>query len=248
MMPIQKLLRTYKGLLIAIAMIGICIAAVILGIIPAIGKINAIRTEMVTLAVLTEQLQTKNEIINATDESVYRTQLQELVAAVPSDKSLTTLFSTIDAVAASSGVTLSDLSLVKPGSLATESAAKQSNEEKQIGSNLLPFSVTVNGDYPQIHEFLAQIVNVRRFFRVRNFIISFVDLSGISVRMEMDAFFAPTSLNPALFDKPFEALTQEEEDIIRKISALPIAGQIPLPASSVILPSVNSTRSDPFTP
>jgi Tfp pilus assembly protein PilO len=248
MTPLQKIVRTYQGLITAIVMVLFSIVGIIFGIVPAVGKVNDIRNEMITLATTTQQLQTKIDILNSTDESVYRAQLQELIAAVPSDKSLTTLFSTIDAVGVSSGVTLTDLSLVKPGSIATESAVKQSNEEKQIGSNLLPFSVTVNGSYTQIYNFLGQIINVRRFFRVRNFTISFVDMTNISVRMDMDAFYAPISLNPALFDKPLDSITKDEEDTIAKISAYPIVGQISLPAVSTVQPSVSSGRSDPFNP
>jgi Tfp pilus assembly protein PilO len=249
MKQIKKLLKTYKGLVISIVMILVSVGGVFVGVIPAIGKIIQIRSDIMILSSSTDHMQSKLNILNATDETTYTSQLQDLVAAVPSDKSLTTLFSTVDGIAVSSGVTITDVSLVKPGSIATESAKKQSNEEKQIGSNLLPFTVTVNGNYSQIHSFLSQAVNVRRFFRVRNFEISLADMSDISVRMGMDAFYSPITLDPQNFDKPLEPLSSEEEQIIVQIRAMPLVGQTTLPAPSV--PSAESPsggRADPFSP
>jgi len=248
MMQIPKFLRPYQGLIISILMIIVAILGIVFGIIPAIGKIIQMRSNIISLSEANEQMKTKLNILESTDENVYRSELQDLVAAVPSDKSLTTLFSTVDAISASSGVTISDLSLIKPGSIATESAVKQSTEEKQIGSSILPFTVTVYGTYAQIHDFLSQVVGVRRFFRVRNFDISFSDVSNISVRMGMDAFYSPISLNPATFNKPLEPLTQEEEQIIAKIQALPIVGQISLPAPSTAGTAPEGSRLDIFTP
>jgi Tfp pilus assembly protein PilO len=228
-------------------MIAVCILGVVFGIIPGIEKIVQMRNDIVALSNTVEQLKTTLSILNSNDESVYRAQLQELVAAVPSDKSLTTLFSTVDGLSAASGVTIADLSLTKPGSIATESAIKQSNEEKQIGSNILPFTVTVNGGYEQIYSFLSQVVNVRRFFRVRNFDISFVDTSNISVRMGMDAFYSPIVLNPTLLAKPLEPFTGEELSFITKIQAMPIVGQISLPPPTVGGTPTGISRTDPFS-
>jgi len=246
MMEINKLLKTYRGLIISLSMIIISAVGMVFGIIPAVGKIIQMRNEMVALSTTIGQLQEKINILNNSDEETYRTQLRELVAAVPSDKSLTTLFSTVDALAAASGTTISDLTLAKPGLIATESAARQSNEEKQIGSDLLPFTVTVHGSYAQIHDFLSRVVNVRRFFRVRNFDISLADMTNISVRMGMDAFYSPISLSPSMLDKPLEPLTAEEEQIIARIEAMPIVGQLTLPP-----PSTGATsgpgRVDPFS-
>jgi Tfp pilus assembly protein PilO len=246
MIQVNKLFKMYRGLILSVGMIIISAVGIVFGIIPAAGKIIQMRNELITLSTTTEQLQTKINILNTSDEGTYRTQLQELVSAVPSDKSLTTLFSTVDALAAASGTTISDLTLAKPGSIATESAARQSNEEKQIGSNLLPFSIVVHGTYQQIHGFLSQVVNVRRFFRVRNFDISFADLTNISVRLGMDAFYSPISLSPSIFDKPLEPLTAEEEQIIAKIEAMPIVGQMTLPAPSTGTSS-GPARVDPFS-
>lgn len=247
MMQLTKFIRTYRELCISIGMIAISILGVVFGIIPGVGKIIGMRNDIVALSNTVEQLKTRISIVNSNDESVYQAQLQELVAAVPSDKSLTTLFSTIDGLSALSGVTIADLSLTKPGSIATESAVTQSNEEKQIGSNILPFSVTVNGGYQQIYSFLSQVVNVRRFFRVRNFDISFVDTSNISVHMGMDAFYSPIVIKPAVFDAPLEPITAEEQAFIAKIQAMPIVGAVSLPPPTVGGTSTAPSRTDPFS-
>ncbi len=247
MKEVNKFFQTYRELIIAVSMIAVTIVGIIFGIIPAVDKTIALRDETQSLSTSNNTLQTKLNLLNANDESVYRDQLQELIAAVPTDKSLTTLFSTIDGVSALSGITVSDLTLSNPGSLATGSATKQSNEEKQIGSNLLPFTVTVVGSYDQVHSFLLQVVQVRRFFRVRNFEISFEDMANIIVHIGMDAYYFPLSSSIVSADTPLAPMTQKELDVIATIQKMPVVGQNTLTPSGAA-PTIGSPRADLFSP
>lgn len=228
-------------------MILISILGTVFGIIPIIGKIIQIRSDSVALSESIAQLQTKVTVLDSEDEATYKNQLQQLIAAVPADKSLTTLFTTLDALAAQSGVAVTDVSLSKPGSIASQSAQKLTNEERQIGSSLLPFEVTVVGNYQQIHDFLAQSISVRRFFRVRNFEISFLDPSNISVRMGMDAFYSPLTVTIGATESQLQPLSAKENQIIATVEKMPILS-VATEGQAVISPTSNETRSDPFSP
>ena len=157
-------------------------------------------------------------------EQGFRGLLADLVTAVPADQSLTSLFSTMDGLASEIGITVTELTLAKPGPLATESARRQSKEEKEIGTNLLPFTATIVGNYDQIREFLARAVKVRRFFRVRGFTLSLVDPTNVSVRMNMDAFYAPYLTVIGGVDTKIEALTETDERTIATVANLPLVG------------------------
>jgi len=247
MLTINKFFRIYRELIISVFIIFVSLMATIFGIIPTIGKVIAIRSDSVVLTKTIQILRTKISILESQDQNTYRDQLAQLVAAVPGDKSLPTLFATLDGLGAQSGVTLKDFSLVRSVSIATESAVNLSPEEQKIGSNLLSFSITVSGNYDQIYAFLSQVNNVRRFFRVNNFDISFADTSAISVHMGMDAFYSPFSTSIGAVDSPLVPLSQKEEDLITQVSEMPYLSQAAFtPATSAQSPV--TPKADLFAP
>ena len=231
MPTVTKFLRTYQGLITSIVMILLTAIGTLVGIVPGVKRIIDIRSQSIQLTKTIQTLRTKINILESKDESTYRDEFAQLLAAVPGDKSLPTMFSTLDGLTMQTGVTLTEASLAKPGSIASGSATKRSPEEQKIESNLLPFTVTVNGSYDQIYAFLSQVNTVRRFFRVRNFDISFSDMSTISVHMGMDAFYAPIASTIGPVDSPLDPLSPSEEALITKISQLPYLGQTMMSAS-----------------
>lgn len=243
----QKWLRLYSGIITAICMILIAVAGFMFGVVPAVSKIIDIRDQSVALSQSIDVLRTKLRILDSSDENTFRTELNDLVAAVPSDKSLPSLFSTIDGLSALSGVTVTDLALARPGALATGSGVTViTSEEKQLGSNLLPFSVTITGSYNQIHDFLAQIVSVRRFLRVRNFEISYTDQTTLSVHFGMDAFYVPIRQTIGAVETPLVTLSPKDQQLISEVSSMPLAGASAV-APTTSVPQNELTRPDPFS-
>jgi Tfp pilus assembly protein PilO len=249
MQPLKKYWRLYKELIISICMILVSILGVIFGIIPATQKVIAVRENSVNLTKSIQVLRTKINILESKDESTYRDEFTQLLEAVPGDKSLPTVFTTLDGLCQQSGVTLLEFSLAKLGSIASNSGTgRPSAEEQKIGSNLLPFTVTVSGNYTQIYAFLTLVNNVRRFFRVNNFEISFADITGITIHVGMDAFYAPVSTALGLADAPLVPLSQREEDVITRISQMPYLGYSAATSLPSAQPSESSFRSTLFAP
>ena len=245
-MRIDKFFRTYQEFFVSGALIVIVIVGTIFGIFPMIQKILSIREDSVALSDSVQKLQSKETILENINDQTYQTELAALVSAVPTDKSLPTLFSTIDAVSASTGVIVAELSLDRPGTLASGSADKQTAEEKKIGTSLIPFSISVKGNYLQIHDFIAQVINIRRFFRVRNFNISFRDPDNITVRLGMDAFYAPLESIATTIESPIDPFSADETHIITTIENMRQPGAL---SSTISEPTAQSesTRSDPFS-
>lgn len=249
MTKLRKFIREYHSLIISICLIAVLVSGIVVGIIPTVQKVLSIRSKEMTEARNRDMLRAKMNILNDIDEDTYRMYLNDLVIAIPADKSLPSLFSTIDGLSALTGVSVSNFILQKPGSLASESAKRISKEEKELGSSLLPFSLTVTGTYEQIYAFLKEAIRVRRFFRVRNFEISFVTSENISVRMGMDAFFAPYPTNLGSVSQIIEPLSPTDQSVISQVSQLSRVGQS-ASNEEFLAPSVEDqrVRTDPFAP
>lgn len=224
MKDVRRFLRMYQGFVISASLFILVIAGLLFGIFPAVKKTLALRAEVTVLNKQMQDLRTKASILASIDETVYKNYLADLVTAVPADQSLTSLFSTVDGLAGQTGVTIADVGLSKPGTLATESARRQSQEEKEIGSSLLPFTVTVAGSYDEIRNFLDSAIRVRRFFRVRGFDLSLIDPTNVSVRMNMDAYYAPYLTIIGGLETKIDPLTEKDEQMIKYVASLPLVG------------------------
>lgn len=203
-----------------------------------IEDVNSERTELVGL-------QTKLNQLQALDEETLRQQLRLLTSAVPTDKSLPTLLSTAEAVSANTGVTLSDMSLISPGSLATDSAKRQTSEEKTFGASLLPFSIVLTGTSDQIRNYLSTSINVRRLLRVKQFTIIFSGDGAARSNVSLDALYAGLPTNLGDVRQPILPLAEKDEQLLDKLAsqpnysqellAIPVAGEQPF-------------KADPFSP
>ncbi len=244
-----KLYRAYQSLITSIVTILIVVLGTVVGIFPAFRRIAQIREETDKLQAQVETLRKKALILEAIDEETYRKFLAELLTAVPADQSLTSVFSTVDGLAAQSGVTVTDLSLSKPGQIATESGKKLSTEEKKIGSTILPFAITISGTYDQIRGFFSQVASVRRIFRVRSFDFTLLDPTSISARIAMDAFYAPYITNVAAIDATLDALSEKDEGIIQTVANMPIVGvSTSIDGGQTLLAPTFEQKENPFEP
>lgn len=221
----KKLFHQYKNIVVSAVIFIIIIVGIMVGYFPAIQAIISMRTNAAEISKQLDVLRAKSQLLDSIDENTYKQYLQELALAVPTDKSLTSLFSTIDGLSEKTGVTFSDFTLSKPGSIATESAKKQSNEEKKVGSSFLPFTLTVTGTYEQIRKFVEASISVRRFFRIRSFSIVFTSAEVISVQMGMDAYYAPLPTNLGSSQQAIEPLNAQDEAVINKIASLQVLSQ-----------------------
>src|SRR5438552_1617774 len=96
MKQVRKLLHTYQNIIITAVMVIGVIIGVIWGIIPTVEKILTLRGESTTLVKQDGLLRAKVNTLDSSDEDTFKKYLAELSTAVPPDKSLTSVFSTID--------------------------------------------------------------------------------------------------------------------------------------------------------
>lgn len=242
---IRKLIRQYQGLAISVGIVAVCAVAALYGLVPGGKRVLTLFEARQTLLHEVSELQKKMSLLGSLEESTLRTQLLTLTTAVPVDKSIPSAITTVDAVAAEAGVTLEGLTISNPGSLATESAARQTTEEKKLGSNILSFTFLANGTPQAVYTLLGRLVGVRRSLRVRFLDITFLTPTETNVRAAMDAFYAPlpTTLGDIL--TPVNSLTVQEEAILERLSSYPSYGAESR-VDGVPPPTLPSLSRDPF--
>lgn len=219
---IQKMLHSYKHLISSGLLILGAVAGVVFVVRPAAVKVMSVRDEVRQLAEKNLLLKQKLTVLEAVDEQSYTAMYTELLRAVPADQSLVSLFATVDGLGATTGVTIGNFSLSRSGGLASESAQLEPMTDKTTGSILLSFSMNVEGSYGQIRDFLAQVTQVRRILRVRSFDFVFSDPQRLSMNVLMETFYKPHPTSVGAVDRSIEPLTQNDSEMITRVSAMPI--------------------------
>jgi len=246
---IRRIIRLYQSFIISGVIILFCLIALFVGIIPGSQKIVSMGKAVYEQTKTIQSLEEKINILNTLDEELLQSYVTSAITAVPADKSLGTIFSTIDGLTAQEGVAVEGVSLSSIGSIATESAQKLSTEEQKIGVNIVPFSIVVVGPIEQVRNVVDKAVKIRRLFRIRNFDLSFDNKSGTTrSTIQMDAYYVPFSKSLGKIRDALKPLSDEEIQIMSKISALPLVTreeQVSTESSQV---QTGPRSMDPFSP
>lgn len=223
---IRRFLRTYQGFVISGVVLIFGILAFFFAVIPGIQATRDLYDNLKTVENDISKLQGKLQLLEALNEEDIRDQLMVLVSVVPQGKSVPTIFSTIEGLAQESGVSVIDLSLTSPGTLASMSATvRQSASEKKIGASTLPFTLSASGDYDQIRRFVGKINAVRRIFDVTSFDISISATGVTQVRISLAAFYQPLPTKVGAIQAPVTPLSEKEETILARMLQYPDMSQ-----------------------
>jgi len=246
---IRRIIRLYQSFIISGVIILFCLIAVFIGIIPGSQKIFGMVKGVYEQTKTVQLLKEKINILNALDTELLQSYATAAISAVPADKSLGTIFSTIDGLTSQEGVAVGGISLSSIGSVATEAAQKLSKEEQQIGVNIVPFSIIVVGPIEQVRNVVEKAVKIRRLFRIRNFDLSFDNTSGTTKStIQMDAYYVPFPKSLGKISDSLKALSDDEIQIINKISALPlVTREVPVSTGSAQM-QTEPRSMDPFAP
>lgn len=226
-MDIQKLFHLYQGIGVSLAVLLFCVIAVIGGVFPSVNKLKESFVSIQALSMDNSMLEKKLSILESYDEATLKEKLAIALSAVPGDKGMPGLFGTVETVAGTAGVTILSMN-VTGGSVASSSAAsKQSALEKQLGSRVLPFSVTVIGTFPSLQKFITLLPSVRRLMRIRSFSISFPkNDKPLSVTLSMDAFYEPYMTALGGTGSVVTALSDAELAVLDTLSQFPLVAQV----------------------
>lgn len=246
MTTLTQTVRTYKDVLMSVAILVFCFLAVFVALIPAVRKTFGLLSEMRTLRDKAQLLTEKLTTLDALSEETLRNDLSTVLSAVPADRAFASLFETVEGVAGRTGVTLVDMSMSGAATLATPSATKLSAAEKKLGTRTVPFIVTVNGTLSALEQFITLVPNVRRILRIRTFSLTFPKTERpISIMIEMDGFYEPLPTNLGATNATLPRLSEAHETVIARLNDMPLIG-----GSSTALPPpfIGKVKENPFAP
>lgn len=239
----RRFLRIYQGFVVSGVILLFGTVAILFAVVPGIRATRDVYESLRQLERETQALSSKRAFLESLNEEDLRVQVVELLLAVPQEKSVPSIFTTVEALADQTGVTIDDMSLMSPGSLATGSAARQSAAEKKIGTSTLPFVLTASGTYDQIRDFVARVNTIRRLFDVTSFDLSIRGTGTTQVRVSLTAFYQPLPTKVGSVQAPVAVLTKKEEDVWGAVSQYRDMSQSFGPT---LTPIFSEGKRDPF--
>ncbi len=241
---IRRFLRLYEGFVVSGAIILFGIIGVIFAVIPGIRSTVDLFTSVGELQKETDALSGKLAFLQSMDEESLRGQLSLLLSVIPQEKSVPTIFGTVDGLVTKTGVRIKDMTIANPGSIASASASKSPISQRVKDVPFLPFSLSVFGSYDNIQDFFGLINQVRRLFTVESFDLIIAPSGETQARIALGAYYQslPTKLGSA--KAPAGKFSQTEIGILEKLSAYQ---DFTLSSAIELSPVVNTGRRDPFS-
>lgn len=240
---LRRFLRMYQGFVVSGAIILFGTVAFALAVLPGVRATRDLYGNLQDVQKEVQALSGKLTFLKSLNEDDLRARLVTILSAVPQEKSVPTIFSTVDGLANESGVSIVDMSLTSTGSIATGAASRQSAAEKKIGASTLAFTMNATGSYDQIRAFVSEINKVRRIFDVTSFDLSIGSTGVTQVRLSLTAFYQPLPTKVGSIQSPVIALTTKEEEVFTKVSQYPDVSQS---FSEALAPDFSGGRRDPF--
>lgn len=105
----------------------------------------------------------------------------------------------------------------------------------------MQFTISAQGTLEAVKALLAQTINVRRLLRVKHFAINVSDAEQVSIKMDMEAFFAPLPRLGASGE--VSPLSEKEQQQLGNIVSIPLLGQ---DVSTDVPTAPTELKADPF--
>lgn len=246
---VRRFLRFYQSLFVSGAIVMVSVLALFVGTIPAVRNVTKMVSTMRSLNKEIIVMRGKDRVLRELDSDTVEQYARAAVSAVPTDKSLGTIFSVIDELTAQEGVTVTTVSLGSVGSVATESAKGTSLEEQKMGARLVPFSLVIEGPIEKVRNVVDRAVKIRRLFRVINFSLAFDEKTNITrSTLTMNAYYVGIPKMTNQITTPIQPLTDEEIQVLDTIASLPLLTQDISVSSASAQTSGVPVTADPFSP
>lgn len=242
-MKLPKLFRIYQSLLVSLGIIGLCVIGWLVGVFPLVQKSITLFDTITSSSKDIATMQTNLSMLRGLDDQLLHTQLQTVMDAVPADSSVSSVMAIIDSLAGQNGVSITSLSVARPGSLATDSAKTHSGRNGSM-SIPLPLKLSVVGPYDHVVSFLTASIFVRRVLRINSFSVTIQSPDNASATVTMDALYAPLPSSMNTLTQSVSPLTNADTDLVTKIANL----QIPAQSTGMeVAPSSGAGKADPFS-
>jgi len=241
---IRRFIRLHQTLVLYLSLLCVGFLSLFIGLVPAILKSVALVQNVWTLKTENGQLQKKVATLNSLSETDLEKDAEDIFSAIPNDKSISTLLSTIEILSVKHGLYISAMDIEGIGGLASGSAKTALKSEGSI----LTETLSLQGELNHLRDFLDECVRVRRLMRVSDMVITSMPRSSmVTAKLVIEVFYLPLPTTIGKPGNPLESLSQKELTILEKLRTYPIIynrsiGTGESQGAAPVVPAV----SDPF--
>jgi hypothetical protein len=240
---IRRIIRFHKTLVVYSALLTVGLISLFVGLVPAISKSVILVKDLRTMREEIASIQKKASMLQSVDLLELEQTARDVLAGVPSDKSVSTLLSTIEAVATKYNLYISDMSIEGIASLAKDSGKPVTKPE----GNSLTEGISLQGELIQLRNFLIECVRVRRLLRVKDMVITAMPKSNlITAKLTIEVFYLPLPQTIGKISDSLEPFSQKELATIEKIKSYPIMYDSEImPISPQEIPTIGDIPTEP---
>jgi Tfp pilus assembly protein PilO len=185
-------------------------------LIPFIIRTAKLREEINKEQATVALLKQKVSLLSGIEQGTFQQDFENINQAVPHEKNIFSLLSTIDGAAFSSGISMETFSL-KPGGISTDSAETR----KEKSSNEFNFNLTAAGDINQIRNFITNLFKARRLVSLKKVSFRFKEAEKTKASIEGVTYYLPatsTTISDVQSDLPI--FSAHEKKVLEEINGL----------------------------
>jgi len=240
---LSKNIRIYKNFLIFGTVDAVCLMLTFFYIIPSVKKLPDMFKKIQVQTEENGRLKKKSDFLKGLDYDLLADNTQTVLEVLPDEKSIPSFISVIDALTAANNVSLTDFSISRPGSIATESA-QSTITEKEIKKDILISQISLTASVNDIRSFFMHLKRIRKIIQFLSINIFFESQDFVTVEGDIATFYSPL---PTKLDKidSIEPFSNQEESMIKYLTSLESLRQI-----YDILPmqTTSGIKLNPFSP
>lgn len=240
---IRRFIRLNKQFVMYLTIFIVGIIGLFVGLIPSAQKSIQLLRDLRVLGDEINRIQKKVTMLSLLDPATLDQYGQLVLTAVPSEKSVPTLLSTVEAVAIKNNLLITDLNIETLGSLATGSAGQPIKPEGFVLSE----TISLQGELLDLRNFLSDCIKVRRLVRVKNMILStFPKSDQVSAKLSLEVFYLPLPQSIGKASDSLEPFSQKEITTLETLGSYALAFEVVSPMSS--LDSTPISAEEPTAP
>jgi len=216
---IRRFIRMNTSLVVYSVLLLMGVIGLFVGLVPAVQNGITLIRDLQSLQDEMNSIQKKVTMLSSLNQEELERRSEDVLSAVPTDKSVSTLLSSVEAVALKNGLMISDMSIEAIGSLATGSAIQQTKPE----GNTMTETVSLQGTLIQLRNFLSEVVRIRRFMTIENMGLTALPKSNLmSALLSIEVYYQSLPITIGKASDPIELFSQKEIDTLEKVALYPI--------------------------
>lgn len=229
-MNIKEIYYKYKIFLIPTAVGIICIGILILVVMPQTLDYFKERVKIEELFNKIEILNKKTEELKTIDEEAMKKDLVVALTVLPTEKEVPQAMSVLQG-------------LINRSNLILKSTT-YSSASKNSGKNGFTFTVSVIGSLSSIKNFMSELQNAARIFKVESATLNFQGTGSlVEATIPLTVFYEPVPKTLITIDQPVSKISSSDEELITNLSQSIFQSETQSTVSAI---SISLGKPNPF--